>query len=50
MGKKKTGHEKMEINILTEILFGFSIALTCGFVAFGFSMILRTFRMVGDLG
>jgi len=40
----------MEINILVEVLFGFGIALTCGFVAYGFSMIGRTFRMVGDAG
>lgn len=38
----------MEVNILTEVLFGFAIALTCGFVAYGFHMIGRTFRMVGD--
>jgi|GEM_PF-5266252 len=40
----------MEVNILTEILFGFGIGLGCAIVASGFAMVMHSFQTVGDVG
>jgi len=40
----------MEVNILTEILFGFGVALACGLVATGLRLVLNSFRLVADAG
>jgi len=40
----------MEINILTELLFGFGIGLSLAFVATGFRYVLKSFSTVADAG
>jgi len=40
----------VEINILTEILFGFGIGLSCAYVSTAFSKVFTAFQTVGDLG
>ena len=40
----------MEVNVLTEVLFGFGIALACALVSTGFKLVLRSFQTVADAG
>ncbi|MDD5482240.1 MAG: hypothetical protein PHP98_01120 [Kiritimatiellae bacterium] len=40
----------MEINVLTELLFGFGIGLSLAFLATGFRYVLKSFSTVGDSG
>ena len=40
----------MEINILSEVLFGFGIGLSVAFVSSGFKYVLRSFQTVADAG
>lgn len=39
----------MEVNILTEVLFGFGIGLGCAFVSTGFFLVLKSFQTVADV-
>lgn len=39
----------MEVNVLTEILFGFGIALGIGLIGMGFKLVLRSFEIAADI-